>query len=51
MVDLAQLAKTLGKNDAANTLAQTLQEEKETDELLTQIAESTINVEAAQETA
>jgi ferritin-like metal-binding protein YciE len=48
---LAQLAKTLGKNDAANTLAQTLQEEKQTDELLTQIAESTINVEAAEETA
>src|SRR5207237_2449733 len=43
---LVQLAKTLGKNDAANTLAQTLQQEKQTDELLTQIAESTINVEA-----
>ena len=47
---LAQLAKTLGKNDAANILAQTLQEEKDTDELLTQIAERNINVEAAQET-
>ena len=47
---LAQLAKTLGKNDAANVLAQTLQEEKETDELLTQIAERNINVEASQET-
>jgi ferritin-like metal-binding protein YciE len=48
---LVQLAKTLGKNDAANILAQTLQEEKDTDQLLTQVAESTINVEAAQETA
>jgi ferritin-like metal-binding protein YciE len=48
---LAQLAKTLGQNDAATILGQTLQEEKETDELLTQIAERNINVEAAQETA
>ena len=48
---LVQLAKTLGKTDAANTLAQTLQEEKDTDQLLTQIAESTINIEASEETA
>lgn len=48
---LVQLAKTLGKNDAANLLGQTLQEEKDTDALLTQIAERNINVEAAQETA
>lgn len=47
---LVQLAKTLGKKDAANLLAQTLQEEKETDELLTQIAEKNINVAASQET-
>ena len=47
---LIQLAKTLGKNDVANLLVPTLQEEKQTDELLTQVAESTINVEAAQET-
>lgn len=47
---LVQLAKTLGKNDVASILAQTLQEEKQTDELLTQVAESTINIEAAQET-
>ncbi len=48
---LVQLAKILGKNEAANTLALTLQEEKDTDQLLTQVAESTINIEAAQETA
>ena len=47
---LVQLAKTLGINDAADILAQTLQEEKQTDELLSQVAESTINIEAAQET-
>ncbi len=46
---LVQLAKTLGKNDVAQILAQTLQEEKQTDELLSQVAESTINIEAAQE--
>ena len=46
---LAQLAKTLGKDDAKELLGQTLQEEKDTDELLTEIAESTINVQAEQE--
>jgi len=46
---LAQLAKTLGRQDAKELLGQTLQEEKETDELLTQIAENSINIQAEQE--
>jgi ferritin-like metal-binding protein YciE len=46
---LVQLAKTMGKNDVANLLAQTLEEEKRTDQLLTQLAESGINVEADSE--
>ena len=46
---LAQLAKTLGKNDIAELMLQTLSEEKEADELLTSIAENNINVEAAAE--
>lgn len=46
---LAQLAKTLGKNDIAELMGQTLAEEKEADELLTSIAENNINVEATAE--
>lgn len=46
---LAQLATTLGLEDVADLLKQTLQEEKETDELLTQIAESDVNYEASTE--
>jgi ferritin-like metal-binding protein YciE len=46
---LKQLAKTLGKNDLSNLFDQTLSEEKEADELLTNIAEARINVEASQE--
>ena len=46
---LAQLAKTLGKTDVANILGETLEEEKEADELLTNIAESSINQSATQE--
>lgn len=46
---LAQLAKTLGKNDLAQLMVQTLEEEKETDQLLTSIAENNINVEATAE--
>jgi ferritin-like metal-binding protein YciE len=46
---LVQLAKTMGQNEVAEILAQTLQEEKEADELLTQIAENNINWEAEQE--
>ena len=43
---LAQLATTMGRDDIAELLNQTLEEEKETDELLTQIAENNINWEA-----
>ena len=46
---LAQLAKTLGKKDIANLMLQTLEEEKEADELLTSIAENNINAEATAE--
>jgi ferritin-like metal-binding protein YciE len=46
---LVQLAKTLGLDEVADVLDETLQEEKETDEKLTSIAESNINVEAAVE--
>jgi ferritin-like metal-binding protein YciE len=46
---LAQLAKTLGKNDGADLMAKTLQEEKEADELLTSIAENNVNAEATAE--
>ncbi len=46
---LAQLAKTLGKNEVAQILVSTLNEEKECDELLTGIAENDINYEAEHE--
>jgi ferritin-like metal-binding protein YciE len=46
---LTQLAKTLNLNEIADILYKTLEEEKETDEKLTQIAENNINVEAAEE--
>ncbi|MEP6711358.1 MAG: ferritin-like domain-containing protein [Ferruginibacter sp.] len=46
---LAQLAKTLGKDDVAAILSTTLNEEKECDELLTGIAENDINYEAEKE--
>jgi ferritin-like metal-binding protein YciE len=46
---LAQLAKTLGLDEVAGILQQTLEEEKETDQLLTEIAESDVNYEAASE--
>jgi ferritin-like metal-binding protein YciE len=46
---LAQLAKTMDKKGIANALAVTLNEEKKTDELLTRIAEKSINVEASGE--
>lgn len=44
---LCSFAKTLGEDEAATMLAQTLGEEKEADEKLSEIAESAINVEAA----
>lgn len=46
---LAQLANTLGLEKIANLLGETLNEEKETDELLTDIAENDINYQASNE--
>jgi ferritin-like metal-binding protein YciE len=46
---LVTLAKTMGEEDMAELLGQTLQEEKQTDETLTSIAEGGINWEAEQE--
>jgi ferritin-like metal-binding protein YciE len=46
---LVQLAKTIGREDVADILAQSLEEEKETDELLTTIAENNININASEE--
>lgn len=46
---LVQLARTMGNSDVANVLETTLEEEKETDLLLTSIAENNINWEAEQE--
>jgi ferritin-like metal-binding protein YciE len=46
---LAQLAKTMGREDIKNLLGQTLDEEKECDELLTSLAEEDINETADQE--
>ena len=48
---LTQLTKTLNRQDVADILYKTLEEEKETDEKLTEIAENNINVEAAAEVA
>jgi ferritin-like metal-binding protein YciE len=46
---LAQLAKTLDREDLKNLLGSTLDEEKQTDELLTTIAEEHVNYEATAE--
>ena len=46
---LTQLAKTIGREDIADILGQTLSEEKETDELLSSLAEADINEQASQE--
>jgi len=46
---LATLAKTLGQSEIKDLLGQTLEEEKETDEILTQLAENNINQAASQE--
>lgn len=46
---LVTLAKVLGHEDAAEILAQTLEEEKQTDQGLTDIAENDINWEASEE--
>ena len=46
---LATLAKTMNREDIAEILAETLAEEKETDQLLTEIAEGSINYAASAE--
>ncbi|KEO75502.1 YciE/YciF ferroxidase family protein [Anditalea andensis] len=46
---LIALAKKIGHDDIASLLTETLEEEKKTDELLTQLAESEVNEKAAQE--
>jgi len=46
---LAQLARTLGEDEIADLLEETLAEEKESDVLLTEIAESSINYAASTE--
>lgn len=46
---LTQLAKTLGLNEVAEILGQTLNEEKTADETLSGIAENDINYEASEE--
>ncbi|MGZ8544586.1 MAG: YciE/YciF ferroxidase family protein [Flavisolibacter sp.] len=46
---LVQLAKTMGENEVADLLQLTLDEEKETDQLLTELAVSGINVSAENE--
>lgn len=48
---LVQLAKTMGRSDVADVLVQTLNEEKTTDQILTQLAESGINIGAENEQA
>ena len=46
---LTQLARNLGRDDIAEILQTTLGEEKSADELLTRIAESSVNYNAAEE--
>jgi ferritin-like metal-binding protein YciE len=46
---LITLAKTMGQDEIAEILSQTLEEEKETDQLLSQIAENSINWQAEEE--
>jgi len=46
---LARVARTLGHNDVVTILEATLGEEKQADENLTELAENTINSEAAEE--
>jgi ferritin-like metal-binding protein YciE len=47
---LKRWAQQLGKNDAAELLEETLEEEKETDQLLTRLAEQKLNERAMAET-
>jgi len=46
---LAQVATTLGYDEIASILHATLEEEKETDQALTQLAENTVNEDASEE--
>jgi ferritin-like metal-binding protein YciE len=46
---LAQIARTLGHDDVAKLLETTLQEEKDTDELLSELAENSINEDATED--
>lgn len=46
---LVQLSRTIGNDEMADLLDMTLQEEKETDQLLTSIAENDINYQAEEE--
>ena len=46
---LAQLARNLGRDDVAELLEQTLEEEKAADQLLTTVAEDSVNYQAAEE--
>ena len=46
---LVQLAKTIGLDEAVNILQTTLEEEKETDVLLTELAVSSVNINAENE--
>jgi len=46
---MVELAKTLGYEDAASLLKQTLEEEKNADDLLTRIAQQSVNQRALQE--
>lgn len=46
---LAQLAETLGLTEVKNLLGQTLDEEKQADELLSEVAENSVNYQAAEE--
>ena len=46
---LAQLARTINQSDIAGLLEETLGEEKDADELLTGIAEKSVNYDAAEE--
>ncbi|MEO6905070.1 MAG: ferritin-like domain-containing protein [Ginsengibacter sp.] len=45
---LCAFAKTLGENEIADLLQKTLKEEREADDTLTQVAESSVNEEAMQ---
>ena len=46
---LVQITKTMGMTEIADILAKTLVEEKDTDQLLTDIAENNINMQAEEE--